>query len=32
MWYDDDDFMQLPYVDYERVKKFKKQSKNMTLE
>lgn len=32
MWYDDDDFMQLPYVDYERVKAFKKKSKNMTLE
>lgn len=32
MWYDDDDFMQLPYVDYDRIKNFKKKSKNMTFE
>ena len=32
MWYDDDDYMQLPYVDYERVKSFKKKSKNMPFE
>jgi hypothetical protein len=32
MWYDDDDFMQLPYVDYERVKIFKKKNKNISLE
>lgn len=32
MWYDDDDFMQLPYVDYERIKNFKKKNKNITLE
>lgn len=32
LWYDDDDFMQLPYVDYERVKNFKKKNKNITLE
>lgn len=32
MWYDDDEFMQLPYVDYERVKNFKKKTKNMSFE
>jgi hypothetical protein len=32
MWYDDDDYMQLPHVDYERVKAFKKKSKNMAFE
>ena len=32
MWYDDDDFMQLPYVDYEKFKAFKRKNKNMTFE
>jgi hypothetical protein len=32
MWYDDDDFLQLPFLDYEMVKTFKKKSKNITFE
>ena len=32
MWYDDEDFMQLPFVDYERIKNFKKKNKNVSLE
>jgi len=32
MWYDDDDYLQLPYLDYEKVRNFKKKSKNISLE
>jgi hypothetical protein len=32
MWYDDDDFLQLPFLDYEKVRNFKKKSKNITFE
>lgn len=32
MWKDDDAFMQLPHVDYDKVKKFKQKSKGLTFE
>ena len=32
MWADDDPFLQLPFVDYERLKNFRKKNKNITLE
>lgn len=32
MWHDDDPFLQLPFVDYEILKNFRKKNKNITLE
>jgi len=32
MWVDDDVFLQLPGVDYEVVKNFRKKNKNITIE
>jgi hypothetical protein len=32
MWYDDEPFLQLPYVDYEVLKNFKKKNKPITFE
>ena len=32
MWYDDDPFLQLPFVDYEKLQNFRKKNKNISLE
>jgi len=32
MWYDDDTFLQLPYVDYDKVKNFRKKNKQISFE
>ena len=32
MWYDDDPYLQLPNVDYEKFKNFKKKNKAVTFE
>lgn len=32
MWYDDDPFLQLPYMDYDKLKNLRKKQKSLTLE
>jgi hypothetical protein len=32
MWYDDDPFLQLPFMDYDKIKNLRKKQKSLTLE